>query len=118
MYRSLADFIAPRSSDKIDYIGTFAVTASASVEAVASDFEQNHDDYNSILTKAVGDRIAEAFAEYLHQKIRIKLGYEKPRQLSNDDLIKEKYRGIRPAPGYPACPDHTEKKKFMGSTRR
>lgn len=108
-YYSLSDFIAPRSSGRIDYIGGFAVTIGREVENLANKYQESADDYNSILVKAIGDRLAEAFAEYLHQKIRIDLGYEKPGELSNESLILEKYRGIRPAPGYPACPDHSEK---------
>lgn len=109
---SLSDFIAPKSSDKIDYIGAFAVTAGDGVEKMAKAYEDDADDYNSILVKAVGDRIAEAYAEMLHKKIRISLGYEKDSDYTNDELIKENYRGIRPAPGYPACPDHTEKQNI------
>jgi 5-methyltetrahydrofolate--homocysteine methyltransferase len=107
---ALADFIAPQSSGKADYIGGFAVTAGLGVDAVCKKFEQDHDDYNSIMTKALADRLAEALAEWLHQEARREWGYGKDEQFSNDDLIGEKYQGIRPAPGYPACPDHTEKR--------
>ena len=107
---SLADFIAPKSSDKKDYIGAFVVTAGKNIDEIAKEFENNLDDYNAIMIKAIADRMAEAAAEYLHEKVRKKYwGYSKEEELSNDDLIREKYKGIRPAPGYPACPDHTEK---------
>jgi 5-methyltetrahydrofolate--homocysteine methyltransferase len=109
-HMSLADFLAPRSSGRADYIGAFAVTAGHGVEARAREFEAAHDDYSSIMLKALADRLAEAFAEYLHQRVRREFwGYAPQESLSNDDLIAERYRGIRPAPGYPACPDHTEK---------
>jgi 5-methyltetrahydrofolate--homocysteine methyltransferase len=106
----LADYIAPKDhSDRRDYLGAFAVSAGFGTEQVCKRFEQDHDDYNSIMTKALADRLAEAFAEYLHQRARRDWGFGKTEQLSNEDLIREKYRGIRPAAGYPACPDHTEK---------
>ena len=106
----LADFIAPKSSGVGDYIGLFAVTAGLGVEKHEKRFLDAHDDYNSILLKSLADRLAEAFAEYLHERVRIDLwGYAHDEKLSNVDLIKEQYRGIRPAPGYPACPDHTVK---------
>jgi 5-methyltetrahydrofolate--homocysteine methyltransferase len=106
----LADFIAPKSSGAADYIGLFAVTAGLGVEKHEQRFLNAHDDYNSILLKSLADRLAEAFAEYLHERVRTDLwGYAHGEELSNVDLIKEKYRGIRPAPGYPACPDHTVK---------
>ena len=108
---ALADYIAPRESKKIDYAGAFCVTTGFGVEQKANFFEENNDDYSSIMLKAIADRFAEAFAEYLHKEIRINYwGYTKEENLSNEDLIEEKYRGIRPAPGYPACPDHLEKK--------
>ncbi|MCO6472921.1 MAG: methionine synthase [Melioribacteraceae bacterium] len=111
---ALADFIAPQYSDKDDYIGMFAVTAGLNIESMISEFEQKHDDYNAIMTKALADRLAEAFAEYLHLIVRKEIwGYSSDEKLSNDDLIKEKYLGIRPAPGYPAQPDHTEKIKLF-----
>jgi len=107
---SLADFIAPKDSGAKDYIGTFAVTTGVGIEAKLKAFEQAHDDYNSIMLKALADRLAEALAELIHQRVRKEFwGYAKDERLENDDLIAEKYRGIRPAPGYPACPDHTEK---------
>ncbi len=107
---ALADFVAPKDSGRADYIGAFAVTTGVGVDAVCREFERDHDDYNSIMTKALADRLAEAFAEYLHKQVREAWGYGKSESLSSDDLIREKYRGIRPAPGYPACPDHTEKR--------
>ncbi len=108
--RALADYIAPKDSGKTDYIGAFVVTAGPEVEDIARKMEAEHDDYNAILVKALGDRFAEAFAETMHEKVRRELwGYASDENLSNDDLIAEKYQGIRPAPGYPACPDHTEK---------
>lgn len=107
---ALADFIAPKSTKLIDFIGAFAVTSGLGIEKYISHFEEDHDDYNSILLKALADRLAEAFAEYLHHEVRTKIwAYAENENFSNDELIKEKYTGIRPAPGYPACPDHTEK---------
>ena len=107
---ALADFIAPKEIGKQDYIGCFCVTTGFGVDEKAAEFEKQLDDYNSILVKALGDRLAEAFAEYLHLKVRKEIwGYASDENLSNDDLIKEEYKGIRPAPGYPACPDHLEK---------
>lgn len=107
---SLADFVAPKSSNKQDYIGGFAVTAGVGIEPLIEKYEKDHDDYNSIMVKAVADRLAEAFAELMHAKVRRELwGYAKNENLDNESLIKEDYQGIRPAPGYPACPDHTEK---------
>jgi 5-methyltetrahydrofolate--homocysteine methyltransferase len=106
----LADFIAPRDSGVRDYIGAFAVTAGVGVERRAAALERAHDDYNAILLKALADRLAEALTEYLHQQVRtVHWGYARDERLSGEDLIREAYRGIRPAPGYPACPDHTEK---------
>jgi 5-methyltetrahydrofolate--homocysteine methyltransferase len=111
----LADFIAPKNPDHAsrlthpDHLGAFAVTAGFGVEALCQKFERDHDDYNSIMTKALADRLAEAFAEYLHKRAREEWGFGKTENLNQDDLIREKYRGIRPAAGYPACPDHTEK---------
>jgi 5-methyltetrahydrofolate--homocysteine methyltransferase len=107
--RSLADFIAPRESGVPDYIGAFAVTAGLGCDELVREYEAAHDDYNAIIVKAVADRLAEAFAEYLHAQARRDWGYGKQEKLSNEELIGEKYRGIRPAFGYPACPDHTEK---------
>lgn len=107
---ALADFIAPKEIGKQDYIGCFCVSTGFGVDEKASEFEKQLDDYNSILVKALGDRLAEAFAEYLHLKVRKEIwGYASDEVLSNDALIKEQYKGIRPAPGYPACPDHLEK---------
>jgi 5-methyltetrahydrofolate--homocysteine methyltransferase len=109
-YLSLSDFIAPKDSGVKDYIGGFAVTAGIGIEALIEKFEKNHDDYNSILIKALADRLAEAFAEKMHELVRKEYwGYGKNENLSNEDIISEKYDGIRPAPGYPAQPDHTEK---------
>ncbi|WP_459211331.1 methionine synthase [Aquimarina rhabdastrellae] len=108
---ALADFIAPETSSKADYIGAFCVTTGFGVQEKALAFEAENDDYNAIMVKALADRLAEAFAEYLHQKIRKEeWGYAKEEKLTNEELIKESYKGIRPAPGYPACPDHLEKK--------
>ena len=109
---SLADFIAPQSSGLIDCIGLFAVTAGKEIEERARSFELKHDDYQSILIKAVGDRLAEAMAELTHKRVREWHGYGINENLTNEELIKEKYRGIRPAPGYPSCPDHKEKAKI------
>ena len=107
---ALADFIAPKETDLQDYIGGFCVTTGFGVEEIAEEYKQNLDDYNSIMVKALGDRFAEAFAEYLHDKVRKEFwGYASDENLSNEELIREAYQGIRPAPGYPACPDHTEK---------
>jgi len=107
---SLADFIAPKTSNKQDYIGGFAVTTGIGIEKWITHFEENHDDYSAILLKALADRLAEAFTECLHEKVRKEYwGYDKSEELDNQSLIEEKYKGIRPAPGYPACPDHTEK---------
>ncbi|MGV7106347.1 methionine synthase [Flavobacterium sp. U410] len=107
---ALSDFIAPKESGKQDYIGTFCVTTGFGVDEKAAEFEKNLDDYNSILVKALADRLAEAFAEYLHLKVRKEYwGYAQEENFSNNELIKESYAGIRPAPGYPACPDHLEK---------
>ncbi len=109
-YRALADYIAPKEQGYADYMGAFCVTTGFGVEERAKAFEKENDDYNSILLKALADRLAEAFAEYLHFKIRTDFwGYAPEETLSNEELIKENYKGIRPAPGYPACPDHLEK---------
>ena len=110
---SLSDFIAPKSTGIKDYIGAFVVTAGKKIDQIAKKFEEELDDYNSIMIKALADRMAEAAAEYLHQKVRKEYwGYTKE-EFSNEELIKEKYQGIRPAPGYPACPDHTEKETIF-----
>ena len=106
----LADFIAPKGADVADYIGAFAVTAGIGIEKKLAEFERQHDDYSSIMLKALADRLAEAFTELLHKRARREFwGYAREENLDNDALIAEKYRGIRPAPGYPACPDHTAK---------
>jgi 5-methyltetrahydrofolate--homocysteine methyltransferase len=112
-FRSLADYVAPVSSGRLDYLGAFAVTSGLGVDEKAKEFEAEHDDYQSIMIKAVGDRLAEAFAEMLHKKSREQWGYGKTENLSKEDLIKEEYRGIRPAFGYPACPDHTPKRQLF-----
>ncbi|MBP2832401.1 methionine synthase [Aquimarina sp. U1-2] len=107
---ALSDFIAPKESEIQDYMGCFCVTTGFGTAALAKAFEADHDDYNSIMIKALADRLAEAFAEYLHEKVRKQdWGYATTEALSNEELIKESYKGIRPAPGYPACPDHLEK---------
>ncbi|MBE9488826.1 MAG: methionine synthase [Bacteroidetes bacterium] len=107
---ALADFIAPKSTGKQDYIGCFCVSTGFGTQELAEQYEANHDDYNSIMIKALADRLAEAFAEYLHKEVRTNhWSYALNENLTNEDLIKESYKGIRPAPGYPACPDHLEK---------
>jgi 5-methyltetrahydrofolate--homocysteine methyltransferase len=107
---SLADFVAPKETEIKDHIGAFAVTTGIGADELAAEYEAQHDDYNAIMVKALADRLAEAFAEHLHERVRLEhWGYVADEQLDNEALIKEKYRGIRPAPGYPACPDHTEK---------
>ncbi len=106
----LSDFIAPKETNLKDHIGAFAVTTGIGIETKIKEFEDNHDDYSSILLKALADRLAEAFAEHLHKLVRTQYwAYAKDENLENDELINEKYQGIRPAPGYPACPDHTQK---------
>jgi 5-methyltetrahydrofolate--homocysteine methyltransferase len=111
--RCLSDFVAPLSSGKRDYLGAFAVTTGHGVEEWAKELEKGHDDYQAILLKALADRLAEAFAEKMHQLARHAWGFGKKEKLNPEDLIAEKYRGIRPAAGYPACPDHTEKRGLM-----
>ncbi|WP_225036723.1 methionine synthase [Winogradskyella sp. SM1960] len=107
---ALADFIAPKTTGKQDYMGCFCVSTGFGTQELAAQFEANHDDYNSIMIKALADRLAEAFAEYLHKEVRTKhWNYDQNEHLTNEELIKESYKGIRPAPGYPACPDHLEK---------
>lgn len=107
---ALADFVAPKESGVSDYIGAFVVTSGHGVDEMVAAYEADHDDYHAILVKALADRLAEAFAEYLHERVRrVYWGYASDEQLDNEGLIREEYRGIRPAPGYPACPDHTEK---------
>ena len=111
--RSLADFVAPRESGVPDYIGMFAVTGGLGAADLVRRFEADQDDYHAIMVKALADRFAEAFAEFLHAQARRDFGYGEAERLTNEDLIAERYRGIRPAYGYPACPDHTEKGKIF-----
>ena len=110
--RSLADFVAPAETGLRDHIGAFAVTAGLGLDDLVKRFEADHDDYHAIMAKALADRLAEAFAEHLHQEARIAWGYQAERQ-PNDELIAERYRGIRPAFGYPACPDHSQKRRLF-----
>jgi 5-methyltetrahydrofolate--homocysteine methyltransferase len=107
--RSLSDFVAPKETGLKDHIGAFAVTAGIGLKELCDGFRARHDDYNAIMAEAIGDRLAEAFAECLHKRVRNEWGYGRAENLSNEEMIHEKYRGIRPAAGYPACPDHTEK---------
>ncbi len=109
IYRSLADYVAPTGCGREDFIGAFAVSTGFGCDELAAQFDREHDDYNSIMVKALADRMAEAFAEYLHHQARIEWGFGANENLNNDEMISERYRGIRPAAGYPACPDHTEK---------
>lgn len=110
----LADFVAPLDSGREDYIGAFAVTAGIGIEPLLEKYERDHDDYNSIMVKAIADRLAEAFAERMHERVRTEFWpYAVGEKLTNEQLVKEEYQGIRPAPGYPACPDHTEKGKLF-----
>ncbi len=109
--RSLADFVAPIESGVRDYVGAFAVTAGLGVDELVRRYEAQHDDYSAIIVKALADRLAEAFAEFLHAQARREWGVVE--QLTQDDLIDERYRGIRPAFGYPACPDHSEKRRLF-----
>ena len=111
--QALADFIAPRSTGRTDYLGVFAVTAGREIEVLAREFEERHDDFNSILAKSLGDRLAEAFAEYLHLQMRREWGFGLEEHWNPEELIREPYRGIRPAPGYPAQPDHSEKQTLF-----
>ena len=108
-YHCLADFVAPRGSGRPDHLGAFAVTSGIGLHELCARFRKDHDDYNAIMAEAIADRLAEAFAECLHKRVRAEWGFGQTESLTNDDLIHEKYRGIRPAAGYPACPDHTEK---------
>jgi len=110
---AVADFVAPRESGKMDYLGAFAVTAGLHIEPLVEKFEKDHDDYNALMAKALADRLAEGLAELMHQRARIEWGYGKDENLSYAELAREKYRGIRPAPGYPALPDHTEKRPLF-----
>lgn len=112
-FRALSDYIAPIDSGRKDFLGGFAVTAGIGCQDLASKFDADHDDYNSIMTKALADRLAEAFAEWLHAKARTDWGFGADENLSNEEMIAEKYRGIRPAAGYPAQPDHTEKRQLF-----
>ncbi|HET7402619.1 MAG TPA: vitamin B12 dependent-methionine synthase activation domain-containing protein, partial [Usitatibacter sp.] len=110
----LADFVAPKDSGVGDYIGAFAVTAGIGIEQKLAEFQAKNDDYSAILLKALADRLAEAFAEHLHHRVRTEFwGYAADEALTNEELVAEKYAGIRPAPGYPACPDHTEKAELF-----
>ena len=112
----LADFVAPLDAGVPDWVGAFAVTAGLGCDERVAAFEAEHDDYSAIMLKALADRLAEAFAERLHQRVRREFwGYAPDEHLDNDSLIAEKYRGIRPAPGYPACPDHTAKARVSGN---
>jgi 5-methyltetrahydrofolate--homocysteine methyltransferase len=111
-FRSLADYVAPAGSGVADYLGAFAVTAGVGLDELVKRFEADHDDYGSIMAKALADRLAEALAEMLHERARRDWGYGRDERLSKEDLIAEKYRGIRPAAGYPSCPDHTEKARL------
>ena len=119
----LADFIAPEGSRhldlrSLDHLGAFAVTSGHGLKELVERFKRDHDDYSAIMAEALADRLAEAFAEYLHQRVRKEWGYGKDESLTTEDLIEEKYRGIRPAAGYPACPDHTEKRHSLEAARR
>ena len=111
--RSLADFVAPAGSGVTDHIGAFAVTAGLGVDELVRRFEREHDDYSAIIAKALADRLAEAFAEYLHAQARRDWGFGAAERLTSDDLLAEHYQGIRPAFGYPACPDHSEKERLF-----
>jgi 5-methyltetrahydrofolate--homocysteine methyltransferase len=111
--QALADFVAPVETGLADYLGAFAVTAGVGVDRLVAEFEGDHDDYNAIMAKALADRLAEALAEALHKRAREEWGYGREEKLTPDELIRERYRGIRPAPGYPACPDHTEKRPLF-----
>jgi 5-methyltetrahydrofolate--homocysteine methyltransferase len=110
---AVADFVAPRESGRMDYLGLFAVTAGLRIEPLVAKFEKENDDYNALMSKALADRLAEALAELTHKRARIEWGYGRDENLSPDDLVRERYRGIRPAPGYPALPDHTEKRMLF-----
>jgi 5-methyltetrahydrofolate--homocysteine methyltransferase len=112
-FKALADYVAPLESGLHDFIGGFVLTAGIGVDELAAKYEADHDDYNSILVKALADRLAEAFAELLHKRAREEWGYGRGEKLSREDLIAERYQGIRPAPGYPAQPDHTEKRTLF-----
>ena len=111
--QSLADFVAPRDTGLVDWIGAFAVTAGIGGEELAAGHERDHDDYRSIMVKALADRLAEALAEWLHRRARREWGFGDTEDLRVEDLVRERYRGIRPAPGYPSCPDHSEKTRLF-----
>jgi 5-methyltetrahydrofolate--homocysteine methyltransferase len=115
--QALSDFVAPRASGRMDYLGAFAVTSGIGIEPLLERFERDHDDYGSIMTKALADRLAEALAEVVHKRAREDWGYGRDESLAPEELIRERYRGIRPAPGYPACPDHTEKRRLFDLLR-
>ena len=110
---AVADFIAPRESGKLDYLGAFATTAGLRIEPLVKHFEEDQDDYNALMTKALADRLAEGLAELIHKRARIEWGFGRDENLSPEDLLHDRYRGIRPAPGYPALPDHTEKRQLF-----
>src|SRR3712207_3167118 len=111
VFRSLADYVAPSDSGRKDYVGALAVTTGHGADEFARRFEEKHDDYSAIMAKALADRLAEAFAELMHERVRKEFwGYAADEDLLSEALIREEYRGIRPAPGYPACPEHTEKR--------
>jgi 5-methyltetrahydrofolate--homocysteine methyltransferase len=110
---ALADFIAPKTTGLEDYLGAFAVTAGADLDPLLAHFQEDHDDYSSIMAKALADRLAEALAELMHKRVRNLWGYGSDENMTLEDLIQERYRGIRPAPGYPACPDHSEKRELF-----
>src|SRR5581483_5780016 len=110
---ALADFVAPRESGRLDYLGGFAITAGHGLEDVVRHFQEQRDDYSAILAEALADRLAEAGAEYLHEQARREWGYGRDERLSKEELLRERYRGIRPAPGYPSQPDHTEKRTLF-----
>jgi 5-methyltetrahydrofolate--homocysteine methyltransferase len=112
-FRALADYVAPADSSRTDYVGAFAVTTGIGCDALCARFDARHEIDNSILVKALADRLAEAFAELLHEKARRDWGYGQEERLTSEELIDEKYRGIRPAPGYPSQPDHTEKRTLF-----
>jgi 5-methyltetrahydrofolate--homocysteine methyltransferase len=115
--QALSDLIAPKESGRADYFGAFALTTGLGVDEIVRAYEADHDDYHAILAKALADRLAEASAEWLHRRARTDWGFGRDENLTNEELIKEKYRGIRPAPGYPACPDHTEKRLLFDLLR-
>ena len=113
-YRALSDFVAPKDTSLPDHIGAFAVTSGHGVRELVEKFKADHDDYKAIMATALADRLAEAFAERMHERVRKTIwGYAPDEALSNDELVREKYRGIRPAPGYPACPDHSQKPELF-----